>query len=154
MKKITDILKSLDFQKLILYVLGAIVLFVLLRKIFKKVEKQINPDKFLGQDNPVDPNLLPKSKEHYRQIAIDIYNYLDGTGTEDEELNALIKSLTKEELRVVANHFKEYLMQIGETDCGNIVNWLEDDGRDDLAERFVLAGVKKGKKSNSILKIC
>ncbi len=153
MKKLIDIVKSADLQKIILYTLGAIILIVLLKKIFHKVERKINPDKYLGNDKPVDPNLLPKSKEHYRKIAEQIYSYLKGTGTADAELTALINSLTDEELKVVANHFKEYLLDKGETACGNIVNWLEDDGREDLAQKFIVAGVPRGEKSSSFFSI-
>ena len=123
-----------------------IYLIVLLFSYFRrKLLVKVNPDKYLGPDTPADPELLPKSKEHYRSIAIKIYKALDGCGTDDEELEALIPSLTEEELKVVANHFKEYLKEVGKTECGNIVNWLKFDGREDLAEYFEVAGVKEGK---------
>lgn len=113
----------------------------------RKLQVKLNPDKYLGPDEPINPELLPKSKEHYREIAKKLYRYMKGWGTEDEELEALITSLTEEELKVIANHFKNYLLEVGETDCGNIINWLESDGRSDLAERFRIAGVKAGHPS-------
>lgn len=125
-----------------------IFLIVLLFSYFRrKLLVKVNPDKYLGPDVPADPELLPKSKEHYRNIAIKIYNAINGVGTDDKYIEAIIPALTEEELKVVANHFKQYLIEQGETSCGNIVNWLVDDGREDLAQRFILAGVKPGKKT-------
>lgn len=133
--------------QIVLILLGLYLIIVLISYFRSKLLVKVNPDKYLGPDTPADPELLPKSKEHYRSIAERIYKAIKGAGTEDEYIDAIIPALTEEELKVVANHFKQYLIEQGETTCGNIVNWLEDDGREDLAERFRVAGVKPGKKT-------
>ena len=123
----------------------ALIIFITLKggKAIKKfLDKRAANKKLDKTKVEVDKDLILKSDERIREIAYGIYEALKGPGTDDDRLEALILSLSKEERKAVANEFVEILKQKGETASGNIVNWLEDDGRHDLARKFIAVGIK------------
>ena len=121
-------------------IIGVVILLLLLwNKLQNALIKARNKSKFNALPIPGD---LPKPETNYRKMAASLYSYIDGPGTEDEEIEALLSHLTDNELIAVGNAFNDLLKEKGELNCGTIVNWLRDDGVEKWAAKFESLGFK------------
>lgn len=137
MKEILEQINTKNLLILILLIVFIIVVVIIVLRRRNDTKRELEKSKV-----KIDKDLILKEDGRIREIAYQIYSALKGPGTNDELLDGLIPSLTKEERKAVANEFANILIEKGETEDGNIVNWLEDDGRSDLAQKFIAVGIK------------
>jgi len=83
-----------------------------------------------------NPNLVADANE--------MYEALKGMGTDEEEVYRILKD-NKPDLKALYNEFDKVLARKGDTDAGDLIDWLRDDGENQAALTVKRAMMEMGK---------